>query len=262
MGAIDIEGGTGATDIGHEQDTTAEVIVGDRAREILESTPLDRLVASPWMITAIEAGAEKGLRPIELPEVLELLKGISLDGVGVVGGLQAPDRFLTPTERWDQWKNGQNVEERIGVFDVNNGVLAYRDECGMDYVAPASQVLIEALKNAGYHQDSMHVACSNGEFPANESLARQLEKAKLVARTVDFAALLHTKFGVDRRGEIDALLSSLDDPRSTLGRQLAAMMENFKEALETDSDAYGRPPEAEEPLQESGDPAYQNDGPR
>jgi hypothetical protein len=57
-----------------------------------------------------------------------------------------------------------------GIFDQNNGTIAFVTGSGEYRVAPYSEVLSEALRTAGYKEQTLFVAFSNGELPAGARL--------------------------------------------------------------------------------------------
>lgn len=57
-----------------------------------------------------------------------------------------------------------------GVFDQNNGVIAFLTGRGEYRVAPYSEDLSEALRAAGYREGGLFVALSNGELPAQVAM--------------------------------------------------------------------------------------------
>lgn len=109
---------------------------------------------------------------------------------------------------------------RVGTFNTNNGITTYVDHVGRYSVAPSSTVLMEALSEAGYKQESGYVYCSNGDMPADASRIKQLVVAGEVARSIEVLSRLEKVLGINKSNDVADLIKRCDDVNTPEGRRV------------------------------------------
>lgn len=184
---------------------------------------------TPYMIECAKVAMEQKLRGLEVPDDLQILAGVRIDDVGFIspiGSSQGPDH-MTPAEQVGRRMAQTIPSEVVGTYNTNNGMLSYVDHLGRYYVAPSTEVLLDALNNAGYeHNGNMWVDGSNGEMPADEKRLEELLKARSLGRAVGSINAL-MGMGIDKTGEIPGILAGLSDNTTTEGSRIAEEVEYY-----------------------------------
>jgi hypothetical protein len=187
-----------------------KIIRGERAKSELEAVPLNEM--TPQMVEAVQAAVERGIAPIDMPDDLKVLAGVRIDDVGTFQVVSPELSYdVSPAEREHNDYLGsfnERILPRVGTYDTNNTTLTYVDHMGRIFTAPTNDVLLGALRDAGYSSKEGYVYCSNADVPADADRIVELTVARELSNRLTVIKGLE-KLGIDKKQEQGDLVESV-----------------------------------------------------